>query len=128
PAGGRQGPTGGGRLITVDLTWGEVFQAGVMALMRMTKDLQVGAKERYGAEGGNLDYDFNGCLGEIALAKWRNTFWSGSLGKYQAIDVGDRWQVRCAGYMGGRLILHPDDNDMHPFVLALAPHDKLPRV
>lgn len=115
-------------MITIDLTWGEVFQAALIAVMRLLKNLQVGAQEKYGADGDNLDYHFNGCLGEIALAKWRNTFWSGSLGNYRAIDVGDRWQVRAAGRMTDRLILHPDDSDADPFVLALTPHNTLPRV
>jgi len=114
-------------VITVDLTWGEVFQAGLIALMRMVKNLQVGAKERYGAQGISLDYDFNGCLGELALAKWTDTFWSGSLGNYRARDVGV-WQVRAAGRLDGRLILHPPDSDDDQFVLALVPHDMLPRV
>jgi hypothetical protein len=115
-------------VITVDLTWGEVFQAGLIALMRMIKNLQVGAKERYGAQGISLDYNFNGCLGEIALAKWTDTFWSGSLGNYRAKDVGDRWQVRAASSPAGRLILHPEDSDDDQFVLALVPHESLPRV
>ena len=109
------------------LSWSEVFQAGVIGLMRLTKNLQNGAVEKHGADGDSLDHHFNGCLGEIALAKWRNTFWSGSLGDYKARDVG-RWQVRAAGRMTDRLILHHEDDDEHPFVLALVPHKTLPRV
>lgn len=114
-------------MISISLRWSEVFQAGQVALMRTMQNLQRKVAEKYGAEGDSLDYHFRGCLGEIAVAKWANKFWSGSVGDYKARDV-ERWQVRTIGRASDRLILHPEDGETDPFVLALVVSKSLPEV
>lgn len=106
----------------------EMYLCAQIAAMRMTRNMRDGRRERYGAAGteGPFERHLFGCYGEMAVAKRFNLFWAGTFGDFDAVDVGGKVQVRATARPDRRLILHDDDDDAHPFVLALA-HD-LPNI
>lgn len=108
--------------ITIALTWGEVLQAAQVGVMRQVQNLKAGTQDRHGASldrGWQLHIE--GAIGELAVAKYRDRFWSGALGNWKADDVG-RWQVRSRnrppGQEVGDLTVHPSDPDDRPFVFV----------
>ena len=107
----------------VVLTESEILHAGFIAAQRQAQNLSKGRADAYGAKRGNgLDLHFQGCMGEIALAKGLNLFWSGQLGNLRASDVS-KFQVRATTLSGvrgpeGNLLLHPNDSGADCFVLV----------
>lgn len=102
----------------IELELHEIEVAGFMATKRQAQNLYRGRKDAHGAKKeSGLDLHFNGCLGEIALAKHLNVFWSGALGRLKASDVG-MFQVRATAKSDGNLLLHDEDKDDDVFVLA----------
>jgi hypothetical protein len=105
---------------TVMLTWQEMSTAHHIAGQRINMNIARGKQGRYGASNGRDSDSLHlmSVRGEIAVAKAFNLFWSGSVGDYKAIDVGGRVEVRAVDKTGRRLIIHPDDHDDMPYVLA----------
>lgn len=99
----------------------EVLHGGLVGLTREIDNLKAGRKDRFGAEiqdGWRLHIE--GALGELAVAKYLDRFWSGRLGNLKAADVGPlqvRTRVRRDD---ASLILHKTDQDHHLFVLAVS--------
>jgi hypothetical protein len=113
----------------VSLTWQEFYMGSNVASMRMIANMRDGCQHRWGELNGegHFERELAGCLGELAVAKHCNLYWCGFNRKdTKGKDVGGLVQVRAALRANYRLILHPDDIDDDPFVLALA-HD-LPNV
>lgn len=81
----------------VELTQDEMLAAAIHGVQRNLYNLARGAQPRYGA-GTSKDWQLSidGSLGEMAVAKWLGVFWHGSLGNYDAKDVGG-YQVRTSG-------------------------------
>jgi hypothetical protein len=106
----------------VTLNAGEVATARLIANMRQEQNRAFGAVQKYGGPGGEEadTIHVGGCLGEIAVAKYLNLFWGGSLGDYKARDVGGLVEVRNCMQAGRRLILHEEDKDERPFVNTFA--------
>lgn len=103
----------------VYLTKSEMFIAFSLAGMRNGQNKNNNAKPRYGAsENESEAIDIYSCRGEMAVAKYLNLFWSGSLGDYKAVDVGGLVEVRTVNKKGRRLIVHPEDRDWAPYVLV----------
>ena len=104
----------------VTLSWAEMQVAhligGQRTIMNMRKKLpgRYGAPEKEGSEELNLI----GTRGEMAVAKALNLYWSGTVGDYGAADVGGCVEVRAITKSFHSLILHPQDKDDFPFVLA----------
>lgn len=101
----------------VSLSESEIQLAYMVAGQRRGQNARLGRTPRYGAGVEDWKIDIIGCLGELAVAKATNKFWSGSLGNLKAKDVGGI-QVRATDYPQGRLILHPADADDDRFVLV----------
>lgn len=118
--------------VVVTLTPFEVELAGFVATRRVVYNLENKAKPKWGqrAEFGAFDSHFPGCLGEIATAKYLDRYWTGggNIGDYGLPDVSDCIQVRARIDLEHRLLLHPEDNDVEPFVLATVLRKCLPRV
>jgi hypothetical protein len=104
----------------IALTWAEMqiayMVAGQRRIMNMKKRLpgKYGAPEKEGSE----ELDLIAARGEMAVAKALNLYWSGTVGDYGAIDVGGCVEVRSRTKDWHALILHPEDQDDLPFVLA----------
>lgn len=105
-------------MIHVTLTEAEVRAAVLTAAERQIENLWKRRQHAYGAEDGiGWQMHIEGCLGELAVAKWKNRYWNGSLGDLKAADVG-RLQVRATTHDTGRLALHPKDSDGDAFILV----------
>lgn len=102
----------------VTLSPDEMRFATQVACARQIENLH---KERPDAHGAVADRGWQvhieGALGEMAFAKWRNRFWSGSLGDLRAADVGPV-QIRTTVKHTNCLLLHKEDPDDAPFVLV----------
>jgi len=107
----------------------EIEICALIAAKRNSMNRGNGIDAKHGAvKGVGLENDWIGCLGECAVAKHFNLFWMGTLGDYRAVDCGGRIQARAARRAHYSLILHREDADADPFVLALAVPERLPRV
>jgi hypothetical protein len=62
--------------------------------------------------------DIEGACGEIAFAKWKGAYWTGSeMDTFKGGDVGD-FQVRHTHLQQGCLIVRPGDKDSDPYALV----------
>jgi len=104
-------------MLEVTLTWSEVMQAAQVGVLRQVQNLRLQREPRYGAgDAGGWEKNIVGTLGEMAVAKWLNQFWSGALGDLKAADVG-LLQIRATVH-GTHLLLHPADADEQIFILV----------
>lgn len=117
--------------IDVKLFWEEFMQASNAACCRILSSATRGDKPAHGApdgpEGDLLHYQ--GCRGEVAVARHYNFYWSPKSGVYRtAADVGGKIEVRCRSVDWYDLILRERDRDLsRPYVLAIdgQPKDRL---
>lgn len=110
--------------IPVTLTYAQLSIAAHVATMREYSNLKQGRGRTYGGrmpgDHGSIEAHVIGCCTELAVARYLNLFWCGSIGDIRAADVGGFVEVRAIRENGRRLILHPKDHDERPFVLVLA--------
>lgn len=104
----------------VNLTFAEWQMAHHVAGQRAVYNLKKQAKPRYGAvEGAHGEHiSAMGTVAEMAVAKEFNLFWSGAVGNYDAVDVGGLVEVRGVEKKHHCLIMHKEDKDGLPYVLA----------
>lgn len=87
-------------------------------VMRNVQSLQKGRQNANGLSADlNWQVNIEGALGELALAKYLNTYYSGK-GFFRGPDLPGL-QVRTAAGSSHRLILHPGDSDGDVFVLVV---------
>ena len=104
----------------VNLTPAEMQVAYMVAAQRQIMNVKVGAKDTYGAAQFHnaIALNMTGCAAEMAVAKGLNLFWSGSVGNYNASDVGGMVEVRSIVRPTDSLIIHDEDKDGLPYVLC----------
>lgn len=103
----------------VYLTLAEIQLAYNVAGQRCCQNMKLEVKQRYGSlPEENAQIEVFSCRGEMAVAKYLNLFWSGSIGDFKAVDVGGLVEVRTVDKKGRRLIVHPEDKDWPPFVFV----------
>lgn len=101
----------------IKLTYAELLMGSHAGIMRQVENLKKNRKPAYGAgKRGDWQLNVEGCLGEMAVAKYLQCYWSGK-GEFRGYDVGTM-QVRTTRYHSGHLLLHPDDDDDHQFWLV----------
>jgi hypothetical protein len=105
-------------MIEVKLTWPEIMMAHYVASQRQVQNIMTGAKHKYGFEGDGEQTHARGCIGELAVAKVFNRFWSGSVGNRKVADVGVKLEVRTVDTPYKCLMMHDDDKDDSPYILA----------
>lgn len=103
--------------VVISLTESEILYAGYIAIARHAQNVTLKRVEAYGASGNSIDPHVIGAIGECAVAKYLNRFWSGSIGDITASDVG-RVQVRASRHKDPSLILHDRDADDDCFILV----------
>jgi hypothetical protein len=107
---------------TVRLTFSEIALAHQVAGQRMILAMKNALVGKYGAvndvSNDRANLDILGCLGESAVAKACNYYWSPQVGEVGQVDVGGKVEVRSVSKAHYRLILTKDDNDELPYVLA----------
>jgi hypothetical protein len=101
----------------VRLTWSEVLTAAQVGIARQVVNLRDGRRDRHGLVQAPWENHIQGCIGEIAVAKFYKRRWTGNFGDFRAADVGPL-QVRTTSYPQGRLILHPNDGDHEAWILT----------
>ena len=82
-----------------------------VGIMRQVQNIKMGNADKFGAypkDGWLLHIE--GCLSEMAVAKYLGLYWDGSLGNWKAADVG-KLEVRSTTYPKGRLVLHNPPKD-----------------
>lgn len=106
--------------LRVRLSLAEIQLAYFVAGQRQVYNLKHNAKQRFGGPEGleNAAHHLTGARAEMAVAKAFNLYWPGELGDYRAADVGNRVEVRSVHKRTHSLIIHPDDKDDLPYVLA----------
>ena len=97
----------------VKLTPSEMMVAIMSGGMRSIENIKQGSDHKYGMEAKQTwNLGIEGCLGEMALAKWKNLYWPGK-GKLRDFDV-DEFEVRTSWEHTHRLIVHKEDPPDRP--------------
>jgi hypothetical protein len=101
----------------ITLTTYEIIMGSQAGMLRQIENIGRQRKSAYGA-GTENDWQLHieGCLGELALAKYLNLFFSGK-GEFRSADVGIV-DVRTRSKDWYDLILHPNDPDDRKFYLV----------
>lgn len=98
----------------------EVMQATIAAMQMQLMNTRNNAQPTYGAPKKihqALSLSIVGMLGEVAVAKALNKYWTGNIGNYKAKDV-DSYQVRTSAHDSLRVSKRDADNDT--FILVVA--------
>lgn len=95
---------------TVLLEWYEIDKAAGVGCRRQIEAMRAGKPDIYGFFGAGWDVHIAGAQGEVALAKWLDVYWGGSVNCYRNIkgDVGD-YEVRTRTRKDYELLIRPDD-------------------
>ena len=102
--------------IQIKLSPAEIQMAAFVGIQRTVQCIQTtGVNHRYGAKDTEAwQRSIEGALGECALAKHLDHFWS--KGTPGATDVGPH-DVRATHHANGKLIVHPGDDDNRRYYL-----------
>ena len=103
--------------IQINLSPAEIQMAAFVGIQRTVQCIQgTGVNHRYGAKDTEAwQRSIEGALGECALAKHLDHFWS--KGTPGATDVGPH-DVRATHHANGKLIVHPGDDDNRRYYLV----------
>lgn len=108
-------------MIVMRPTESELHLAASVGVLRMIYALRTNRKRLPGLnddDAGPIQHIL-GAIAEMMLAKRLGVYWSGTIGTVRAeADVGRCYQVRATDHPNGKLIVHPEDKDHQPFVLA----------
>lgn len=103
----------------ITLTESNLSFAAHVGAQRRIAGVMRQAPGKYGIDNRNgWQWDIEGAIGELAVAKYLNLFWDGAFGDYLAKDV-DELQVRATSLQSGNLILHQEDGNDDTFILAI---------
>lgn len=109
--------------INVTLSLDEINAGARVGIARQIQNIERGRaqKAQHDPSKDWIDH-IEGALGELAVAKWLDRFWSGRLGKMKAADVGPydvRTAIRKDRPARYRLIIRETDPEDRPFVLVI---------
>ena len=108
----------------INLTSYELMTASHVGIMRQVQSLKKRSNDMYGADKNNgWQLHIEGALGECAVAKAIDLYWSGSVGNFSGGDVG-KIEVRTRSKHNYDLILHNSDSDSAWFVLVTGVNGK----
>lgn len=102
----------------VTLTKIEYLNAAYAGFIRQYIARMNGQTDRYGFQGGRYDADIQGSVAEFVASLALDKSWRGT-GTIGSDDISSKIQVRSTDRANGRLIVHPDDDDKHRFVLVV---------
>jgi hypothetical protein len=101
----------------VRLSKHESFMAAVVGVTRHVASQEYDTSSRHHGRDYGWHSDIEGACAELALAKWLDVFWDGSVNTFKAPDVG-AFQVRHTQHLAGHLILKENDSEDEAFVLV----------
>ena len=107
--------------MNVSLTYRDKQIAYYVAKLRDKAGRDAGANAaKYGNGMDTLLLHYSGCLGEMALAKGLNKFWTGAGLDYRHDDDVGGLQVRVTAHPAGRLLIRKNEGpDGSPFFLLV---------
>lgn len=104
---------------TIELTEIEMEMAFTVAKARRLESIMNNRKNRHQYDPDDIWQDeFNGAAAELAYCKYRGEYWGGTVGSFKEADVAKSVQIRHTILMNGCLIVRPDDNQEHYYVLV----------
>jgi len=105
--------------VTVVLEPHEYQTAASVGARRVTTSIFRGNKNKHGFSNGHgWEIHIEGACAEMAVAKHFDIYWDGSNGTYKLPDLSGLMQIRWTAYKSGKLIVRPEDDDYHRFVLV----------
>lgn len=109
-----------GQTVVIKLAEYQISMACHIAVMRRVQNMINKVPPKYGAtnSNGSWELDMLSCQAELAVAKYLNLYWDGSVGDYDAPDVGGCVEVRCRRRIDYELIMYKKDKSHLPFVLV----------
>lgn len=103
-------------MIEITLKGYEIMQGALAGVMRNLESVKRGMQNAHGLDGGNdWQCHIEGSLGEMALAKYMNLYWS--KGDFKAPDVGN-FEVRTTPKHNYKLCVRPGDHDDSRYYLV----------
>jgi hypothetical protein len=102
----------------VKLSETEVRWATEVGARRHREAVEQGRKDAHGLTDKGEERHILGALGELAVAKALDRYWSGHVNRFKGPDLSERMQVRCRSEEWHDLIVRQDDADDHGFVLV----------
>lgn len=101
------------RFKKVTLEFYELAMGEFIANLRISESKRLGLKERFDtpmSKEHNFNINLRGTLGEIAVAKYLNQYWAGTVNTFHTLsDVGLEVEVRTTIYAEKKLILRDND-------------------
>ena len=107
----------GDQMWPVLLDWSDVLTAAMVGCRRHV-DARVRGRCKEYRNPDNFQIDIDGACGEMAVAQALGLFWSASVGRVDAADVGGMVEVRSTVEHHHRLIIKTTDADGSPYVLV----------
>lgn len=106
-------------MIEVRLSLDEMIFAAIAATRRMMNAAEHGYQHRAGMDDKDgWTRHLLGAAGEVAAAKALNRYWNGDPAAFKAADIGQRLQVRTRRCHWHELIIYPNDNPEHAYLLV----------
>jgi hypothetical protein len=109
--------------VTIRLTEEELIMGAMQGVLRRVNAIMHDRRDNVSGELPNerefdgWGVDIEGALGEMAFAKYRDTYWSGAA-DFREGDVGDT-EVRTTKHRGGSLLLYPTSENDKRFALMI---------
>ena len=104
----------------IKLNYLEVHLASQIGMMRQEISLQKGLKDSHGFDGENgWSIHIEGAGGEMAVAKYANTYWMGSVNTFKKINDVGKVEVRTRSRDYYDLLIRNDDKNEDVFVLVV---------
>lgn len=103
----------------ITLSMEEMTMVTVVAGLRRGESKTKNRKDNHGFDGSAAwDIEVEGAAAEMAYCKLRNKYWTGSVNSFKGADQGDNVQIRHTAIKNGSLIVRPEDNQEHYYVLV----------
>jgi hypothetical protein len=107
--------------MNIKLDFYEIYMAATVGVARRLASLKRGQTNKV----QNIDFgwhsDIEGACAEIAVAKYLNVFWGGSINTFKMPDVG-KLQVRHTQHKNGCLIIRNNDSRHDFYILVTGTH------
>lgn len=121
------------RLQKVKLDWYEIEMAKFVANSRISHSREMNLKERFHdsnmTDEKNLEINTLGALGEIAVAKYLNQYFGGTVNTFKGVsDVGLNVEVRATTLKNKDLIIRDNDTKNAYYFLVQQVHENLYKI
>lgn len=113
--------------IPINLTPAEIMMAATVGALRQAESMLHGREEAHGAPDTDdpLYKHILGACGEIAVARAYERYWGGDVNTFKRADIGHLLQIRMRSRHDWDLIVRPDDNPDHAFMLVTGDPTKM---